>query len=193
MDSTTRDITPHDTAPLDALFEARSIAVVGASENVTRMGGGLTMRFLIDHGYQGDLYPVNPKRDEVQGVACHASLESIPGPIDLAVLAVPAAAIPGVLEAIPAGHVRMALVMTSGFGELSDEGVEIERRTLETARARSVRFVGPNSVGVANMWGPMVNSFSQIFDAKDLTPGPTALISQSGAFATAIMAQASIR
>ena len=190
MDTTTRDIALHDVAPLAALFEARSIAIVGASENVSRMGGGMTMRFLIDHGYQGDLYPVNPKRDEVQGVKCHPSLESIPGPIDLAVLAVPAAAIPGVLEAIPAGHVLMALVMTSGFGELSDEGEEIERRTLEMARARDLRFVGPNSVGVANMWGPVVNSFSQIFDAKDLKPGPTALISQSGAFATAIMAQA---
>ena len=86
------DTTTHDTAPLAALFEARSIAVVGASDNVTRMGGGMSMRFLLDHGYAGDLYPVNPKRDEIQGLKCYPSLEAVPGPIDLAVLAMPAAA-----------------------------------------------------------------------------------------------------
>ena len=96
------DTTNRDSAPLAALFEARSIAVVGASENLTRMGGGMTMRFLLDHGYEGDLYPVNPKRDEVQGIKCYPSLEAVPGPVDLAVLAVPAAAILGVLGAVPA-------------------------------------------------------------------------------------------
>ena len=80
------DTTNRASAPLAALFEARSIAVVGASENLTRMGGGMTMRFLLDHGYEGDLYPVNPKRDEVQGIKCYPSLEAVPGPVDLAVL-----------------------------------------------------------------------------------------------------------
>ena len=182
--------TTPDTSALAALFDARSIAIVGASDNVSSMGGGMSMRFLLDHGYTGDVYPVNPKRDEVQGLKCYRSLQDVPGPLDLVVLAVPAGVIPGVLEAIPDGHVKAALVETSGFGELSEEGKDIERRLLEIARAKGIRFVGPNSVGVVNLWGPVVNSFSQVFDSKDMSPGPTALISQSGAFATAIMAQA---
>jgi acetate---CoA ligase (ADP-forming) len=190
--SPTMDIKTRDAAPLAALFEARSIAIVGASDTVTRMGGGMSMRFLLDHGYAGDLYPVNPKRDEVQGHKCYPSLEAVPGPIDLAILSVPAAAILGVLDAIPDGHVRIGLVYTSGFGEQDEEGEAMEQRLLEAAQARGVRLVGPNSAGVANLWSKVVNSFSQVFDAKDLTPGPTALISQSGAFATAIMAQAQL-
>jgi acyl-CoA synthetase (NDP forming) len=189
-------IHPTTAPPLECLFEPRSIAVVGASDNTERMGGGMVLRFIQDHGFSGALYPVNPKRQRVGGLECHPNLESVPGPIDLAVLAVPAAAIPGVFAAMPEGHVRIAQVMTSGFAELDEEGADLEHEMIAAARAKGVRIVGPNSVGTANLWSGVVPSFSQFFDRTGLTPGEVALVSQSGAFGTAILAgaeQAGIR
>ncbi len=184
--------SPTDPAPLAALFEPRSVAIVGASDDSTRMGGGMVFRFMRDHGFKGTLYPVNPKRQTVGGLRCYPSLESVPEPIDLGILAVPAKAVPGIFQAIPKGHVKVALVLTSGFGELNEEGGVLERDMLAAARAKGVRIVGPNSVGTVNLWDNVVSSFSQFFDRADIRPGEAALVSQSGAFGTAILAGAEL-
>lgn len=179
-----------DRKNLAFLFEPRCVAIVGASEDSRRMGGGLVLRFLLKHGFQGKICPVNPKYETVAGLRCYPSLEAVPEPIDLAVITVPAAAVAGILSAVPAGHVRAALIVTSGFGELDEEGRRLERQVLDVARERGIALVGPNSVGLANLWNGLVPSISQFFDLDSIRAGDIALVSQSGAFGTALLAQA---
>ena len=179
-----------DTQALAALFEPESIAVVGASEDATRMGGGLILRFLDLHGYGGTIYPVNPKYEAVNGLKCFPSLADIPDPIDLAVLSVPATVVRRTVEALEAGHVKCFLIITSGFGELGEEGKRIETELMDLIRDKGGRAVGPNSVGSINLWNGVVPSITQLLDRKDVEPGNVALASQSGAVGAAILTEA---
>ena len=179
-----------DTQALAALFEPESIAVVGASEDATRMGGGLILRFLELHGYGGTIYPVNPKYEAVNGLQCFPSLADIPDPIDLAVLSVPATVVRRTVEALEAGHVKCFLIITSGFGELGEEGKRIESELMDLIRDKGGRAVGPNSVGSINLWNGVVPSITQLLDRKDVEPGNVALASQSGAVGAAILTEA---
>lgn len=179
-----------DTQALAALFEPESIAVVGASEDATRMGGGLILRFLDLHGYGGTIYPVNPKYEAVNGLKCFPSLADIPDPIDLAVLSVPATVVRRTVEALEPGHVKCFLIITSGFGELGEEGKRIETELMDLIRDKGGRAVGPNSVGSINLWNGVVPSITQLLDRKDVEPGNVALASQSGAVGAAILTEA---
>lgn len=179
-----------DTQALAALFEPESIAVVGASEDATRMGGGLILRFLDLHGYGGTIYPVNPKYEAVNGLKCFPSLADIPDPIDLAVLSVPTTVVRRTVEALEPGHVKCFLIITSGFGELGEEGKRIETELMDLIRDKGGRAVGPNSVGSINLWNGVVPSITQLLDRKDVEPGNVALASQSGAVGAAILTEA---
>ena len=119
---------------LAALFEPESIAVVGASEDATRMGGGLILKFLDLHEYGGAIYPVNPKYETVNGRKCFPSLADIPDPVDLAVLSVPATVVRRTVEALEPGHVKCFLVITSGFGELGEDGRRAEAELMALIR-----------------------------------------------------------
>ena len=90
-----------DRKNLSYLFEPRTVAIVGASDDSKRMGGGLVLRFLQKHGFKGTIVPVNPKYETVAGLTCYPSLEAVPEPIDVAVITVPAAAVAGILAADP--------------------------------------------------------------------------------------------
>lgn len=177
------------TVDLSKLFVPESVAVVGASEDTSRLGGGTIMSFLKRHGYKGRILPINPKRAEIAGVACYASLAAAPGPIDLAVFAIPAQILKQTLAEIPAGHVKVALVLSSGFGEMGEEGRRLEDEVVKTAAERGVALVGPNSVGAVNAWLGLAPTISQFFDKEQISAGPLALVSQSGAFGTALLAQ----
>ena len=179
-----------DSQALAALFEPDSIAIVGASEDSTRMGGGLILRFLELHKYGGTIYPVNPKYESVNGLKCYPSLADIPDPVDLAVLSVPAKVVRQTVEALEPGHVKCFLIITSGFGELGEEGKRIESELMNLIRAKGGRAVGPNSVGSVNLWNGVVPSITQLLDNEDLDPGDVALISQSGAVGAAILTEA---
>jgi len=175
---------------LEPLFAPRSIAVVGASNETGRMGGGFVLKFLRQHGFSGSIYPVNPKYAEVQGLRCWPSLEAIPEPVDVAVVVVPARAVEPIFAALPRGHVKFALVVSAGFAEAGPDGEALQRRMLVAARAKGVRVVGPNAVGSINAWDRVVATISQYVDRERMEPGPIALVSQSGAFGTALLAQA---
>jgi len=175
---------------LAALFEPESIAVVGASEDATRMGGGLILKFLDLHEYDGEIYPVNPKYETVNGRKCFPSLADIPAPVDLAVLSVPATAVRRTVEALAPGHVKCFLIVTSGFGELGEDGRRAEAGLMALIRDKGGRAVGPNSVGSINLWNGAVPSITQLLDRKDVAPGNVALASQSGAVGAAILTEA---
>ena len=179
-----------DLPDLKPLFSPRSIAVVGASDDARRMGGGFVLKFLRQHGFDGSVYAVNPKYSEIAGVPCYPSLEAIPEPIDLAVIVVPARSVEAILAAVPGGHVKIALMITSGFAEIGADGEALQQRMLAAARAKGLRVVGPNAVGSINAWDGVVATISQYVDRERMEPGRIALVSQSGAFGTALLAQA---
>lgn len=172
-------MTPIDPR-LAAMFSPRSVAVVGATEDRNRVGGR-PLHYLRSFGFQGAVYPINPKRDTIQGYRAYASLEDLPEAPDVAVIAVGGDHVQGVLRQCAARGVHSAVVMSSGFGETGPEGVKRQADLVTEARALGVRLVGPNAQGVANFRSGAVLNFSTMFMEVPPQDGPVAVISQSGA------------
>ena len=177
------------THPLDALLRPRSIAIAGVSDNPAKLGS-LPLSFLRKFGYDGELYPIHPKLDEVQGIKCHRSLASVGRPIDVVIVAIGAERVPALLENCERDQVGCALVLSSNYAEAGAEGERAQHDLVDLAHRKGIRVVGPNSVGVVNLWHKSVASISQVFDRTDLEPGPIAFVTQSGAVGTAITALA---
>ena len=173
-----------DTIPrsgLDALFNPRSVAVIGASEDPTRIGGR-PLRYLKESGFRGAVWPVNPRRDRVQGLEAWPHVNEVPGPIDVAVVAVTASKVVETIEACAAKGVGAAVVFTSGFAETDAAGAARQRRMGEIARAGGMRILGPNCLGVYNAASGFFATFTTTLDIYRPRPGPVAIVSQSGAF-----------
>ncbi|MFT5176542.1 MAG: acyl-CoA synthetase (NDP forming) [Gammaproteobacteria bacterium] len=166
---------------LDALMAPRSVAVIGASDDATRIGGR-PLHYLLERGFRGPLYPVNPRRETVQGVAALANIADAPGPVDLAVVAVPAAAVLTALEECAAKGVGAAVVFSSGFAEMGDEGLRGQQAIAAIARDSGMRIVGPNCLGVYNTALNMYATFSSSIELQSPEPGSVGVVSQSGAY-----------
>ena len=170
------DNTPRDGfAPL---FYPKSQAVIGASASPRKFGGRF-LQALLTFGYKGRLYPVNPQESKVQGLKTYASVRDIPGPVELASVAVPAPAVPGVLEECLEKGVKAVQVLSAGFREAGEEGARLEQRLAEIA-ARGLRIVGPNCFGV---YCPAGGLTILPGDYLPKETGPVAFISQSGGYA----------
>lgn len=164
---------------LDDLVAARSVAVIGASSDPGRIGGR-PVRFLREGGFTGAVYPVNAKYADVQGLRCYPDLAAVPGPVDVAIVAVPARDVAGALAACGAAGVKAAIVYSSGFAEVGAEGRARQETIARIARETGVRVVGPNCQGVAAFHQGLNLSFSSAFiDAG--APGSVGLVVQSGA------------
>ncbi|HEX7889407.1 MAG TPA: acetate--CoA ligase family protein [Ramlibacter sp.] len=172
-------MTPIDPR-LAAMYRPRSVAVVGATEDRNRVGGR-PLHYLRSFGFQGPVYPINPKRDTIQGYKAYASLADLPEAPDVAVVAVGGDHVPGVLRQCAARGVRSAIVMSSGFGETGPEGARRQAELVAEARALGVRLAGPNAQGIANFQSGAVLNFSTMFMEVAPQDGPVAVISQSGA------------
>ena len=154
------------TSDLRSALDPRSIAVIGASENPNKIGGR-PLLYLSRFGFKGEVYPINPRRAEVQGLKTFPRLQDLPKAPELAIIAVPGDAAIEALEECGEAGVKIAVMMTSGFGEADPEhGKEQERRMAERARARGLRIVGPNSQGLANFGTGAIASFSTMFMSK---------------------------
>ena len=164
---------------IGALLRPRSIALIGASTDAHRYSGR-PLRFLLKHGYEGALYPVNPRYADIGGLPCFPNVASVPGPVDLAVIMVSASHVPSVLEACAAAGVRAALIMSSGFAELGEDGRNLQRRLCDLAAASGMRICGPNSGGIINLRGRVGASLLSCLEMDRLLPGDIALVSQSG-------------
>jgi acyl-CoA synthetase (NDP forming) len=134
---------------LDAIFRPRSVAVIGASRRPGSIGAAI-FRNLLEHGFEGTVYPVNPSAQVVQSVLTYPSISAIPGDVDLAVIAIPANRVQAAIEECGRKGVRGVIVITAGFKETGAEGAERERLLRETARRHGMRMVGPNCLGVLN-------------------------------------------
>lgn len=171
--------------PLGALRRAlnpRSIAVIGASENPHKIGGR-PISYLARHGYQGRIYPINPTRPEVQGMHAFRGLQDLPEVPEVAIVAVPGELAMQAVDECAAAGVSLCIIMSSGFGEVHQEGKRQEQAMRQRASAAGMRLVGPNSQGLANFGCGMVASFSTMFTEVEPADGPIGIISQSGAMA----------
>ncbi len=176
------DILRSERQPLAALFSPRSVAVIGASERPGSVGRTLLWN-LIQSPFGGTVYPVNPRHHSVLGVRCCASVTEVPEPVDLAVIATPAASVPErVAECVAAG-VRAAIVISAGFREVGAEGLALEARLMAAVRGSGLRLLGPNCLGLMN---PRLG-LNATFAPGLAAPGHVGFLSQSGAICTAVL------
>ncbi|RAH99025.1 CoA-binding protein [Acuticoccus sediminis] len=165
---------------LAPFLSPESVAIVGASDNPDKIGGR-PIRYLREFGFKGDVFPINPGRDTVQGLKAYASLADLPKVPDAVIIAVAGTGVVDTVNTCAALGVKAAIVMASGFGETGPEGKRIEAEMRETAHKAGMRIVGPNSQGLANFGTGAVLSFSTMFIEAQPEDGPVACISQSGA------------
>ena len=173
--------TRPSTASLEALLRPASVAVIGASNDPTRIGGR-PLRYLREAGFSGQVYPVNPKYREVQGFPAFPNISAVPGAVDLAIVAVPAPSVAETVEACAARGVRVAVIYSAGFAEMGDEGRRHQRRLTAIAAETGLRIVGPNCLGVYNSELGFFATFSTTLEDGFPAPGGVALVSQSGAY-----------
>lgn len=161
-------------------FDPKRVAIVGATEDRNKVGGR-PLHYLQTLGFQGDIYPVNPKRATVQGLPAYATLAELPQDPDVVVLAVAQEQVPDLIRQCAARGVGAVVVMSSGFAETGAEGAQRQRALVEQARQLGVRLIGPNAQGIANFRSGAVLNFSTMFMEVAPQDGPVAIISQSGA------------
>lgn len=176
------------TLSLDRLANPRSIAIIGAS-NDARSISGQPMRFLMQHGYRGTLYPVNPKYAEIDGIPCHASVATLPAAPDLALILVAARRVPQMLRECGERGVPYAIVYSSGFAEAGEAGAALQRECADIARRYGMRVIGPNCQGLVSPGGHVYAGFGAPFGVP-YRSGNLSLISQSGGFGCALLLMA---
>lgn len=164
---------------LQSALNPRSVAVIGASENIHKIGGR-PIYYMERHGYQGKIFPINPSREEIQGHKSYASLSDLPEVPELALIVVGGDKTVAAVEECAARGVQSAVIIASGFGETGAAGKELEQHMLATARASGMRLYGPNTQGLANFGTGAIAGFSTMFIEVPPQDGPVAIVSQSG-------------
>jgi acyl-CoA synthetase (NDP forming) len=173
---------------LRALLGPGSIAILGASTDFTKVNGR-PLRFLLEKGYTGRIFPVNPKYETIGPLKCYPSIAAVGEQVDLAIVALPARFVADALRDLGRHGVRSAIVFSSGFAETGEEGRALEAEVATAARESGLRLCGPNCLGLINAFDRVVATFGQFADGN--TPaGPVGFVTQSGAFGTAIAALA---
>lgn len=180
--TTAYDIWRAGHQPLRPLFAPQSVAVIGATEKEGSVGRTLLWN-LIQTPFGGTVFPVNPRRSSVLGIKAYASVTAIPEPIDLAVVATPAATVPQVIAECAAAGVKGAIIVSAGFREVGAAGLALEEEILAIARQARMRIIGPNCLGV--MCPP--TGLNATFAATMARSGHVGFLSQSGALCTSIL------
>ncbi|MEK9752164.1 MAG: acetate--CoA ligase family protein [Rhodospirillaceae bacterium] len=172
----------------DALLRPRIAAVYGASGD-PKKNTGRPQRFLKTHGFTGQVIPINPNRDEVQGVRAYPTLAAAPRGVEHALIMVPKRAVLAAVEDCAVAGVKVATIYSDGFAETGPEGAELQRRIVDAARAGGVRIVGPNSMGVIDLNTPLTLSINAILEMGKLPAGRLGVISQSGSLLGALISR----
>ena len=175
-------------ASMRQLFSPRSVAVVGAARERGKIGAEI-IHNVVSAGFTGEVYPVNPNADVIEGLKCYPSLRAIPGPVDLAVISVPMPLVDSAVDDCIAKGVSAIVVITAGYGETGEEGRRREARLLDKVRAAGIRMVGPNCMGLVNT-DPDIR-LNGTFAPAYPPSGRVALSSQSGALGLALLDYAS--
>ncbi len=172
---------------LHRFLAPRSIAVIGASQRRGSVGAAL-MENLLAAGFSGAIYPVNTHSEKVCGLEAYASIDAVPDPVDMAVIAIPAPRVPDVAAACAAAGVRAMLVLSAGFGETGEEGKLLQQQLLDVCRRSGARLIGPNCLGVVNT-DPAVR-LDATFTVSAVPQGNVGMISQSGGLGVALIEEA---
>ncbi|WP_454725988.1 MULTISPECIES: acetate--CoA ligase family protein [Cupriavidus] len=175
-----------------ALFAPRSVALVGASSDITK-NTARPMRFMRKHGYRGSLYPINATRAEVLGEQAYPSLAAVPGPVDHAFVMVPGSQVEATLAQCAARGVKVVTVFSDGFAETGEAGMAAQQALVRKAAQTGVRLVGPNSIGVVNVAAGAVLSVNAVFEMDELHAGPISVVSQSGSMLGALLSRGAAR
>ncbi len=176
------NILRYERQPLDVFFAPKNVAVIGASEKPGSVGRTLLWN-LISSPFGGTVFPVNPKRASVLGIKAYPSIAAVPEPVDLALVAIPAAGVPGAIADCASAGVQGVIIISAGFKEIGAAGVALEQQILEKARAGNLRIIGPNCLGVMSP----NNGLNATFAGMIARPGNVGFISQSGALCTSIL------
>jgi acetyl coenzyme A synthetase (ADP forming)-like protein len=168
--------------PLDKLFNAKSVAVIGASNTPGKVGYAV-VKNLIEADFDGEIIPININDKQVQGLEAFASITKATKPIDLAIICVPAQFVPSILKECAAKNIKSAIIITAGFSETGEEGKKLEDEMRKIIEENNMSVVGPNTLGVINTQNGFNGSFSSTFPQQ----GKLAVVSQSGALCTAIL------
>ncbi len=172
---------------LDKVLDAGSVAIIGASKNKTKRGYQAIKTLLAD-GFEGEIYPVNPKEDRILGLRCYKDIADIEGSVDLALITTPARTIPGILKRCGEKNVAGAVIIAGGFRELGDKGKELEQEVVSAAKETGVRLIGPNTSGMINLKSNM-----NLVGIQNAPKGNIALLCQSGNMALTLITEATIR
>jgi len=165
------------TQELDRLFSPSSIAIIGASQDKEK-GGGFALNGLLEGGFKGKLYPINPKQTEIMGLKAYPSVLDVPEEVDEAIIAVAARIVPRVMAECAQKGVKFAVVHSSGFSELGAEGRELEKEMVQNAQQGGTRIVGPNCMGIYNGRVKLNTILTEAYLTGE--PGSIAFIGQSG-------------
>lgn len=176
------DVLRYERQPLDAIFAPKNVAVIGATEKAGSVGRTLLWN-LISNPFGGTVFPVNPKRPSVLGIKAYPTIAAVPEPVDLAVIVTPAQTVPGVIgECVDAG-VKGAIIISAGFKEVGEKGIQLEQQILKKARQGNMRIIGPNCLGIMSP----ISGLNATFGSAMARPGSVGFISQSGALCTSIL------
>ncbi|HOT91249.1 MAG TPA: acetate--CoA ligase family protein [Anaerolineae bacterium] len=167
---------------LDTFFSPQSVAVIGASRDVEKLGYAV-LHNIKQSGFAGKVYPINPKADEILDLKAYPSVLAVPDPIDLAVIVIPGRFVPAALEECGQKQIPSVVVISAGFREAGREGLEQELELIKIAHKYNIRLIGPNCLGVINT----TMNLNATFAAGMPPSGPIAFMSQSGALGTAVL------
>ncbi len=172
------------------IFAPNSIAIVGASADPAKTGYR-PLRYLVEGGYRGKIYPVNPRVAEIDGVPCLPSVAALPEQVDIAFILLPAEGATEAVEACGKAGVGVAMVLASGFGEAGVEGHARTKRLAEAARNTGIRLIGPSCLGLANLHENLILTGNAAFAEPGLTRGGVFCASQSGSMIGALLSRGS--
>jgi acetyltransferase len=176
----------------ERLFHPRGIAIIGASADLTRIGGH-PIKALKNAGFKGGIFPVNPKYPELHGLKCYPDAASISEPCDLAIVAVPAPAVAQAIRDCGRAGIPFAVVLTAGFRETGPEGRKLEEELKRTVAETGVRIVGPNCQGMLSLQSRVWAAFGSVADETDFRPGSVSCAFQSGGFGYAVVNLAEVQ
>lgn len=170
---------------MDELFFPKGVCIIGASRDPQALGH-IILKNILSGGFSGAVYPINPKCESILGLTCYKSVRELPRAPDLAIVAVPAPIVPSVIAECGEKGIPYAVVITAGFKETGERGLELEREILRIAREKGVRIVGPNCMGLYNSFNNLTATFTLMVPKR----GNISFVSQSGAVGTTMLAWA---
>ncbi len=176
----------------DALFNPRAVALVGASGDA-RKNTARPQRFLKNHGYKGRILPINPGRDEVLGEQSYPDIASAPGPVDHALIMVPGAAVPEVIDDCRRAGVKIATIYSDGFAETGEDGARRQTEIVALARDAGLRLIGPNSMGVIDTHNGSAITVNAALEAPGLISGNISVASHSGTILGTLISRGAAR